>query len=301
MFTFADFITRTLPDLPVLATDELLPFSFHYANQPAEEFLPAWQQSYDEKHCDDGRKTHTRRFTDLQTGLTLRCKCTTFPDYPALEWVLYLSNTGTIDTPIISQIRPLDLSLLLPGKSVVVHYAKGSTCAEDDFLPLKNILSGSGKCTIAPYSGRSSQGALPYFNIEWEGGGVAGAIGWSGQWEMNVTLEDQQLQLQAGQQNTHFILHPGEQVRTPRILLINWQGNERISGYNLLRQLQLDYYSPRVAGELPLPPITQNYLVRIRYRQWGYRKKPVNCHANNESSRYRRLLARCRLVRRRLA
>lgn len=259
MSNFANFITKALPGLHFATIEVLLPLSFRYGEKTAAEILAEWQCREEEKSCADGRTINTFYFTDAKTGLELRCIFTSFPDFPALEWIIYFCNTGMADTPIISQIRPLDLSLQLPDKVVTIHHAKGSECAEDDFIPRKNILVGNGEFTIAPYSGRSSQGALPYFNIEWTGGGVSGAIGWSGQWEMKTTLdEEQKLHLQAGQQTTHFLLHPGEEVRSPRMLLINWQGDDKMLGHNLLRQIQLAYYSPRVNGVLPIPPITQN-------------------------------------------
>ena len=59
------------------------------------------------------------------------------------------------------------------------------------------------------------------------------------------------------QQTTHFVLHPGECVRTPRILLVGWSGN-RFDGHNALRRIIYRYHTPLLAGQRPLPPTQCN-------------------------------------------
>ena len=46
----------------------------------------------------------------------------------------------------------------------------------------------------------------------------------------------------------HTILHPGEAVRSPRILVLFWQG-DRLRAHNLWRRLLLTHYSPRPGGQ----------------------------------------------------
>ena len=56
-------------------------------------------------------------------------------------------------------------------------------------------------------------------------------------------------------ERTRFYLKPGEKVRSPRILLLDWQGESPIAGNNILRRLLLKHYCPRESGELALPPV----------------------------------------------
>ena len=44
--------------------------------------------------------------------------------------------------------------------------------------------------------------------------------------------------------STHFLLHRGETVRTPRIVLLNWKNDDWQSAQNLWRRLVLAWYSP---------------------------------------------------------
>ena len=64
------------------------------------------------------------------------------------------------------------------------------------------------------------------------------------------------LTLQAGQQKTHLVLHPGEAIRTPRTLLVSWEGDVPLRGHNLLRRSLLEHYVPRIDGEVAIPPLT---------------------------------------------
>ena len=61
----------------------------------------------------------------------------------------------------------------------------GSTCGPTDFLPIDEAVPPAAKIQLSPQGGRSSNGCLPFFNLQWPGGGLVGAIGWSGQWTMH--------------------------------------------------------------------------------------------------------------------
>ena len=47
-------------------------------------------------------------------------------------------------------------------------------------------------------------------------------VGWSGMWRAHLNVTDTECRIQAGLKETHFLLRPGEKVRTPRILLAFW-------------------------------------------------------------------------------
>ncbi len=61
--------------------------------------------------------------------------------------------------------------------------------------------------------------------------------------------------MQAGMALTHLKLHPGEEIRTPRILTLFWQGEPR-RGNNLLRQFILAHHRPTAGGKPVQAPIT---------------------------------------------
>jgi alpha-galactosidase len=253
-----------LDELPVIAAPAKIatepPFSFVYDGQPSAQLLPTWKRSHTAQPAANGREKHVITYADPATGLEVICEATMFAEYPAVEWVLRLRNAGSADTPIIENIRPLDLRVTAPSKGdVILHHAHGSACEPTDFLPIDTTVARNADAQIAPRGGRSSDGALPFFNLEWSGGGLVGAIGWSGQWAISLRRDvGSELTLQAGQQATRLKLHPGETIRTPRILIVMWQGDDRLRGHNLLRRLLFAHYVPRHNGEIIVPPVTQN-------------------------------------------
>lgn len=243
--------TRLLPQVL------LPPFSFLYDGKKSADLLPQWKMDAKVEHGDIAPSLLEVTYADPQTGLVARIRATVFQDFPAVEWVLHFENTGTGDTPILESIQALDASLQCPDGDPTIHYAKGATCSMDDFRPLTRVLSYNGGLRLQPGGGRSSSEFLPFFNIEGKGEGVVVAIGWSGEWAATYShaLPGSGFQIQAGMALTHLKLHPGEEIRSPRILTLFWQG-ERRRGNNLLRQHILAHHRPTVDGKPLQCPVT---------------------------------------------
>ena len=146
---------------------------------------------------------------------------------------------------------PLTLGL---GSNVVIHRLNGAPCATDDWMPFDQAVPAGQKVEFSATNGRSSN-VSPWFNIDWGTGGVITAIGWSGQWTASVELRDGNLRTQAGMQNLHTILHPGESIRSPRIMQLYWQGGDQYRAYNLFRRTMLAHIVPRIDGKVVEPPI----------------------------------------------
>jgi alpha-galactosidase len=242
-----------------IALSTEIPFSFVYGKKPSTDLLPKWGRSRQRLAAAHGVQRDVATYTDPASGLRVSCEVRRFAGFEAVEWVLTLRNEGTADTPVLEKILPLDLSLeAAAAAEIVLHYANGSLCRPDDFAPLAHPVRANDDFVLAPVGGRSSNGRLPFFNLQWGGEGLVGAIGWSGQWELRVLRGDgRPVRLQAGQQTTHLKLHPGESIRTPRILLVHWQGDP-IQGHNAMRRLIYEHYTPLLAGKKPLPPTQCN-------------------------------------------
>ncbi|MEI6500051.1 MAG: alpha-galactosidase, partial [Armatimonadota bacterium] len=244
--------------------DEALspPLSLEYeARRVAVEY---WHSSCVEAEHSNGTLQRTLTWTHEATGLQVRAVASLFTDFPVVEWVLHLKNTGEFDTPILSDILPLDVTLPLPaGKPCALRYAKGSQCKLDDFAPQQVLLAPdpatpqeapSASVTLGTH-GRSSNGTLPFFNLDMGDEGLIGAIGWTGGWKLNVSRDAEgNVHLQAGMQKTHLKLLPGEEIRTPSLMLLFWQG-EATHGHNVLRQFILQHHTPRPDGDLLVGPI----------------------------------------------
>jgi alpha-galactosidase len=164
-------------------------------------------------------------------------------------------NTSAQDTPILRDIRVLDLPVETGTVDWRVNYAEGSHERITDFQPQETLLSPSTPLNLGSFGGRPSDGFLPFFNLHGDNGGVMIGLGWTGQWTASFLRGDGQVHVTAGMATTHFLLHPGEEVRSPSVLLLPWQGNDRLSGQNRFRKFLLKHYVPHFDGK-PVQPFT---------------------------------------------
>jgi alpha-galactosidase len=224
------------------ALPEGAPFAFRCDGRPSAELLPDWTRLVEAR--PEGAQVTWR---DPASGLTCRLELRTFAGFPAVEWVLHLRNDGDRDGPLIEDLR----SLAMPwngGADVRLHRSRGSPCRIDDFEYLSEALPCGGRLAMAAGGGRSSCDWLPFFNLECGGGGVIAAIGWTGQWAAEFAHgDDGRIAINAGIENVHLRLRPGEEIRTPRILLLFWQDG-RMAAHNALRRLILAHYTPQPDG-----------------------------------------------------
>lgn len=234
------------------------PFSFTYNGASSESLLPQWRQKTSRSALDANRTQLSRTWTEPKTGLVVRCDAIEYHDYPAVEWVLHFTNTSKQDTPIIENIQALDAKLPGSPQGFILHRALGESNSAQSFAPVDDTIlpTDTQARVFAPNEGRSSDGNMPYYNVDWHTGGVAVAIGWAGQWAAGFQpMPGGALRVRAGQQLTHFLLHPGETVRTPRIALVFWDGGSPVRGSNLFRQLMMAHDYPRRNGQTVFAPI----------------------------------------------
>ena len=143
-----------------------------------------------------------------------------------------------------------------PGREFMLRHSHGSRATIWDYAPTDEILGPNERRVLGGHSGRSSDYSLPFMNLAWDDGGAVMAVGWSGQWQSVFERDnDRSMRVLVGLENMHLRLHPGESIRTPRVLLLFWQGENSLRGHNLFRQLILAHYNPRVNGHLVIPPI----------------------------------------------
>ena len=239
------------PGLYVLANHDP-PFTFKYDGQPSAELLETWEVTRSSRELDARRIEHTITYRDKVTGLQVRCAAVEYRDFPTVEWTVYFKNTGQADTPILSDIQALDMVQQRPSRGeFLLHHFTGSPCLPNDFEPFETTLKPGAAKRITAAGGRPSNSDLPYFNLAWPDEGMILAVGWPGQWAAQFTRDQANgLRITTGQEKTRFKLHPGEEVRTPLMVLQFWQG-DWIRAQNLWRRWMIEHNLPRPGGQLP--------------------------------------------------
>jgi len=232
------------------------PFSFVYDGKASAGFIGKWAVTSDTQAAAD-RTVRTVVYSDPSTKLRITVVYTIYKDHPAVEWVARFKNEGAVATPIIENVLASAARLDgLSGGPVTLYRARGSSAERSDFAPIQEVLAAKAESRFGPSAGRSSDTtALPFFNMAGPDRGVVAAIGWSGRWKAAVrNLGPQGVFLEAGLDRTHFRLLGGEEVRTPSVALLFWQGSDRMAGHNLLRRFILAHHMPQTNGKpTPLP------------------------------------------------
>jgi alpha-galactosidase len=250
-----------LPDLmdqrETFLTDPV--FSFVYNGKDSAELLETWEHQRDSRRLDAHRTQRTLTWTDSKTGLKVRKVGVEYSDYPAVEWTVYFKNTGSANTPILKNIQALDVILERDNQSeFILNGIKGDWTVAEGYEPYRVTLGANARKDFTPsnHLGKSSSGpeGWPYFNLQIPGGGVLMAVGWPGQWASSFTRDAASgLRVAAGQDATRLYLKPGEEIRTPLIAMLFWQGADIVPAQNLWRRWYIAHNMPRVHGRTQQP------------------------------------------------
>jgi len=234
------------------------PFSFVYGGRPSAELLKTWTVERTSRELDALRSEHTIVYRDPATGLAIRCVAVEYHDFPSVEWTLHIKNTGTADTPLLTDIQAIDTTFhRTPDGEFILHHSTGSPCSANDYEPHATPLGPKAAKRITTSGGRSTNSDMPYFNLQWPGQGVIVVLGWPGQWAAEFSRDEGTgLRVRGGQELTRFKLHAGEEVRTPLAVVQFWQG-DWIRSQNLWRRWMLAHNLPRPGGK-PMPPALMN-------------------------------------------
>jgi alpha-galactosidase len=132
---------------------------------------------------------------------------------------------------------------------------------------------------FASIGGRGTDGEMPYFNLALPGRGVIFALGWPGQWSLDLSRgQSAMVHVKGGQELTHFWLAPGEEVRTPLAVVQFWDG-DWIDGQNMWRRWMIAHNLPRPGGKLPAPFVaggSGRYTIEMQFATEENQKKYID-------------------------
>ncbi len=210
------------------------------------------------------RKTVVHEWTSPDGKLLLRSTETVYKKFPVREYLPELVCVGDAPTDIIDNFR--SVCILRAAGSASVRALRGTVCSERDFEPVTVAFGGKAQGAVNAYSfvateGRSSAQWMPWLGMDFpEGDGVEVAVGWSGAWRADCSLDKGTFAFSAGMVKTHFRLLPGETVRQPSVLVFTRKGGvSPLAMQTTIHRFMLDEKCPRDAqGRLirPILPIT---------------------------------------------
>ncbi len=222
-------------------------FSFAYEGKP----LAQWDKTV-EREGDTWKVSYRS-----EEQVTFTYTAALDKETARIDYVGSFTNQADTASPVISDILAIDS--LYEIENATLATAQGCTKSEYDFEPILVDFAQTDTFEMKTVGGRSSDGAFPYFDIANGSEGLIGAIGWTGNWKATFTKSEAGIRMQAGLQQTRIALPAGDEIRTPSMVLIFFNG-DRDDGHNRLRSLLLEHYIPRNADGQPMAylPLTLN-------------------------------------------
>ena len=182
-------------------------------------------------------------------GLNIRAEYIEYRDFPVTEWVVYITNNGGSDTPVISDIR---IEGEIACHDPILEHGNGDTLTPEGYHFFKDKIDK--KIVLSPTSGTSCQGAFPYMTVHADNCEIRAAIGWPTRWVAELSPSENGFNFSCGQARCHTVLHPGETFRTPRLDLMAYTNEDTpFRGINLWRAWYFKHILPRENGQ-PIPP-----------------------------------------------
>ncbi len=198
-----------------------------------------------------GGKTTEITLKNKNSQMLATVEATIYEENATCEWTVYIKNTGDENSETVSSFYAADFELDI--ESAELYCNKGSYNASDDFTPLK-ARAGWIKRTFAGYKGKSTTDYLPYFNLVGDNYSAVLAVGWSGQWQAEISRKSSSLSVTAKQENFEAYLLPDEEVRSPLVSLSFYESENPVKGYNIFRNWVKDCVQPE-----NLPDTITNY------------------------------------------
>jgi alpha-galactosidase len=239
------------------------PFSFTYAGQPSAGLLPQWHPVRRRASSSPGRTEESVTWRAPSGELQVQAEVVVYESFGATEWTVSFANPSSTTSQQLSEVLAADTIVNgSPTATYVLHHFNGSAQQADDYAPQTSPLAPGKAQLLFPLGGRPSNGTWPYFNIAWADRGVMVAVGWPGQWTAELLVDEQSgLRLRAGMTSADPLLdgyddivdamlldtslQPGEEVRTPLIVLMPWSADSWLLAQNKWRRWMIDYNLPR--------------------------------------------------------
>lgn len=239
------------------------PFSFVYDENHSKNFLGKWKfSSAKPASAEAGVLAYSFTWADKRTQLQVVCDVKAYPEYNAVEWVLHFTNASDKDSPVLKAVKAIDLDFqYTDADEITLHYADGTHVSKADFHPRKKVLLAGETLSVSPESGRSSDNAFPFFNIESSTKqGAMVAIGWTGTWFADFErTADNSISLASGMKWLETYLHADEEIRTPSICLLFWNGDDRMVGHNMFRRFVINHQTHKINGEPTKYPVSTSF------------------------------------------
>jgi len=197
-------------------------------------------------------------------GIRIREELTVYDAFKAVRTLLHFENTADANSGQLSEIYDCDVSFpfnenyagTAPGHRTVpenkarVFRSVGSNWVRDEFFEYAEFIAPHERRSYACRDGRSSNGLMPYFDLNENGRGVLVAIGWSGQWNAHFEGRGKEINVRTGIEGVNFYLEPQESIRTSSAVIMLYDDG-RDNAANQWRRFFMRHVTNMGKGQRP--------------------------------------------------
>lgn len=187
----------------------------------------------------------------LSDGLEIKVEYTEYRDFPAVEWYAEFINRSDSNSKTLKQVKMID-EVYDVGDAVLLH-SNGDTMTYEGYEMYRTPIKEEGIKFVTD-SGNPCSGAFPFMRLMYEDWGINFAIGWPGNWTGQIVKTADGNAVWFGQEILETYLKPGEVIRTPRVLVMAYSGDEA-SGRKQWRDFYRRHILIKENGE-PLGPLS---------------------------------------------
>ncbi len=236
---------------------DFVPFTFFYGELSSEALLPIWdRRESEEDHGSFIRRTF--HFTNPEDGFGCDFILDRWKEHPVSYWKVEFFNNGNNDSGRLHKVRilsdniPADHFTCARGAFDIRDKVKKPSLGFDDNFH-RRIFTGEDEFIhIDGGCGKSSKEWMPFVEIGEKTGGCIFAVGWTGQWNIDLLRKDNYVHVEAGMEDIDTFLMPGERITQPSIMRIDYTGTDPIKGHNILRRFLREEWYPKQPEHLPV-------------------------------------------------
>ena len=123
-------------------------FGFTLGGESSEAVLIRSEKTVSQKATEEG-VTETRTvWFDPKTEIKVERVAHRYDDFPALDYTIYITNTGSGKSPVLADFRAYDGVLLRSKGNVKLHWDRGGINSPRAFEPMVDILGDSDKTVV---------------------------------------------------------------------------------------------------------------------------------------------------------
>lgn len=186
----------------------------------------------------------------LKDGLEVRVECTEYQDFPAVEWYAEFKNCSDKNSGVLTNVKMIDE--VYEGTKPVLLHSNGDTVTYEGYEMYRTPVTEEG-IHLLTSRGNPCHDVFPFMRLMFEDGGINFAVGWPGGWAGAFHETEGGASVWFGQEVLETYLKPDEIIRTPRVLVMAYHGDE-VCGRHQWRDFYRKHILLKENGE-PLGPL----------------------------------------------